>query len=69
MLTDDWKKKRVRTHYQYEPLVAPESWKDEEKRLVIRLTDTLDVLFDRLGRMDRRILALEKAQEGGAEDE
>lgn len=52
-----------RTQYQYEPLIAPPEWKDDEKRLVIRLTETLDLLFDRLGRMEQRIRDLEKAQE------
>lgn len=51
------------TRYQYEPLMIPQGWKDGEKRLVIRLTEVLDGLFDRLGRLEKRIQALEKAQE------
>lgn len=55
--------KRGQIHQQYEPLMIPAGWKDDERRLVIRLTETLDVLFDRLSRMEGRIRALEKAQE------
>lgn len=55
--------KRGQIQHQYEPLMIPADWKGDERRLVIRLTETLDVLFDRLSRMEGRIRALEKAQE------
>ena len=60
--------KRMNGPYQYEPLVTPEGWKDAERRFAIRLTQLLDELFDRVGRMERQISAMgagEKEEENG----
>ena len=60
--------KRTSGAYQYEPLIMPEGWKDEERRFVIRLTALLDELFSRVGRMEKQLGALENKLKGEGED-
>ena len=55
------------SEYQYEPLVTPESWQGSARRFAVRLTQLLDTLFQRVGAMDRRLRALEKAQKEESE--
>jgi len=47
------------TSYQYEPLLTPKQWKDEERSFALRLTQLMDALFDRLGRLEERLSKLE----------
>lgn len=47
------------TNYQYEPLLTPKQWKDDERSFALRLTQLMDVLFDRLGRLEKRLSELE----------
>jgi len=54
---------------QYEPLVTPADWKNDARRFAIRLSELLDLLFERQGRLERRLHALEKAQKGEKNDE
>ena len=51
------------THYQYEPLVTPDSWQGSARRFALRLTELMDTLFQRLGAVERRLRALEKQKE------
>lgn len=44
-------RKRTSTEQSYEPLVTPESWKGDELRFSVRLTQILDGLFARLRAM------------------
>ncbi len=44
---------------QYEPLVTPQAWQGDERRFAIRLRQLLDILFHRLGHVERRLQALE----------
>ncbi|MDR0897830.1 MAG: SH3 domain-containing protein [Oscillospiraceae bacterium] len=39
------------TAHQYEPLRTPSGWSDEEKRLIVQLTDIFDDLYRRFGRL------------------
>jgi len=54
---------------QYEPLVTPADWKNDARGFAIRLSELLDLLFERQGRLERRLHALEKAQKGEKNDE
>lgn len=47
------------THYQYEPLITPKQWKDDERSFALRLTQLMDLLFNRLGRLEKRLAELE----------
>lgn len=38
--------------YQYQPLITPRGWTDEEKRFVQRLSDILDDLYLKVGKLD-----------------
>ncbi len=44
-------KRRYRTVHQYEPLLAPESWGEDGRRFVARLTEILDDIYRRYGRL------------------
>lgn len=57
------------TPRQYEPLVTPADWKNDARRFAIRLSELMDLLFERQGRLEGRLRALEKAQKGENNDE
>jgi hypothetical protein len=40
----------VKSRFQYEPLVTPKNWRDDEKRFAIRLTQIIDDLYAKVGR-------------------
>lgn len=42
---------RYYTTHQYEPLRAPESWDEDGRRFVVRLTEILDDIYRRYGRL------------------
>lgn len=44
---------------QYEPLVTPQKWTEDEKRFAHRLTQLMDEVFAKLSALNRRIAALE----------
>lgn len=44
------------TAHQYEPLCAPESWGADGRRFVVRLTEILDDIYRRYGRLTTRDL-------------
>ena len=51
---------RRRTNiYQYEPLVTPSSWKGEEQKFSIRLTQILDDLY-------QKYVAVKNSSSGGS---
>jgi len=50
-----------RNQYQYEPLITPETWQDSARRFALRLTELMDMLFQRIGSLERRLRALEAA--------
>lgn len=39
--------KKARQPYQYEPLVTPSTWKGDEQRFSIRLTQIIDDLYQK----------------------
>lgn len=53
------KNKRA-TGYQYEPLVTPSKWSGEEKQFALRLTQALDDLYNKYGKMLERLKEIEK---------
>lgn len=59
-------KRNTQTSYQYEPLVTPSNWQGDERRFSIRLSQLLDELFNKFGRADTRLKALEAG--GGSEE-
>ena len=68
-------RKQTSTEQSYEPLVTPESWKGDELRFSVRLTQILDGLFARLramrtelaGKLGRTEQAADSAKLGGAD--
>lgn len=66
-------RKRTSTEQSYEPLVTPESWKGDELRFSVRLTQILDGLFARLramraelaGKLGKTEQAADSAKLGG----
>lgn len=68
-------RKRTSTEQSYEPLVTPESWKGDELRFSVRLTQILDGLFARLramrtelaGKLGRTEQAADSAKLGGTD--
>lgn len=68
-------RKRTSTEQSYEPLVTPESWKGDELRFSVRLTQILDGLFARLramrtelsGKLGKTEQAADSAKLGGAD--
>ena len=55
-------RQKTQTIHQYEPLVMPEGWKDDERRFALKLSELLDLLFHRQGVLARRLDALEKGE-------
>ncbi|MDR0929797.1 MAG: SH3 domain-containing protein [Oscillospiraceae bacterium] len=55
------------TAHQYEPLRTPSGWSDEEKRLIVQLTEIFDDLYRRFGRL--RFKDLGNALQTRMEDE
>lgn len=45
--------------YQYEPLVTPTQWTGDERLLVLRLTQIVDDLYAKIGRLQDRVKKLE----------
>lgn len=56
-------KRKSVTIAQYEPLVTPAKWAEDEKRFAHRLTQLMDELFARQAALNRRVAALEAKKE------
>ena len=52
-------KRSTQTSYQHEPLVTPSNWQGDERRFSIRLSQLLDELYNKVGRADTRLKAIE----------
>ena len=47
--------KRRATTYQYEPLITPSSWRDDEQRFSIRLTQIIDDLYQKYSSLRQKV--------------
>lgn len=54
---------RRNTLYQYEPLIAPAKWKDDEKRLVQRMAQIADDLYMKISALERRMSEMEERKD------
>ena len=44
-----------KSKYQYEPLITPRNWREDEKRFALRLTQILDDVYAKLGKKDGNV--------------
>ena len=54
--------RRARIVKQHEPLRVPAHWNAEDRAFVIQLNGQLDEIFATLGRLEKRIKALEESE-------
>ena len=54
--------RKTRIVKQHEPLRVPPHWNTEDRAFVIQLNGQLDEVFATLGRLEKRIKALEESE-------
>ena len=47
--------KKAKQPYQYEPLITPSSWRDDEQRFSIRLTQIIDDLYQKYSGLRQKV--------------
>lgn len=52
-------RRKPQSVYQYEPLITPSRWTGEERQLVQRLTQIVDDLYGKVGKLQARLKELE----------
>ena len=58
--------KKAKQPYQYEPLITPSSWRDDEQRFSIRLTQIIDDLYQKYSGLRQKVKS--SASDDGAID-
>lgn len=49
---------KAKQPYQYEPLITPSSWRDDEQRFSIRLTQIIDDLYQKYGYLNNKTVTV-----------